>query len=246
MKAFAAGLFAVVFTTAAYAGETVTYKANGSDYEGYFAKAAGASKGLVLIIHDWDGLNGYERKRADMLATAGYDAFAADLFGKGNRPATVPARIAETSKLSKDRAKMRSRLLAALTEAQKKSGGDTVVIGYCFGGGAALELARSGQASKVKGYVTFHGNLATPPGQSYPQNTPPILITHGGADTIVKMSDVAALSAELEKGGIRYDIEVYSGAPHAFTVFGAKSYRERADKRSWESFTEFLRDRLGG
>ena len=65
MKAFALGLLAAVIGTAAYAGEAVTYKVNGADYEGYFAKASGASKGLVLIVHDWDGLTGYEKKRAE-------------------------------------------------------------------------------------------------------------------------------------------------------------------------------------
>lgn len=246
MKALFVGLFAAVIGTAAHAGEAVTYKADGADYEGYFAKASGASKGLVLIIHDWDGLDGYEMKRADMLAGMGYDAFAIDLFGKGNRPATVPARQAETGKLSKDRAKMRSLLLAGLAEAQKKSGGDAVVMGYCFGGAAVLELARSGKASKVKGYATFHGGLATPQGQSYPKDTPPLLIAHGGADTAIKMSEVAALSEELEKAGIKYDIEVYSGAPHAFTVIGSNRYREGADKKSWAAFQEFLKERLGG
>ena len=120
-----------------------------------------------------------------------------------------------------------------------------MVIGYCFGGAAALELARSGKASKVVGYTTFHGGLATPKGQSYPKDTPPMLIAHGGADTSVKMSDVAELSAQLEKAGIKYEIEVYSGAPHAFTVIGSNRYREDADKKSWAAFTDFLKERLG-
>jgi dienelactone hydrolase len=245
MRAIAAGLFAAMIGTAAYAGD-VAYKVNGADYEGYFAKASGSAKGLVLIIHDWDGLDGYEKKRADMLAGMGYDAFAIDLFGKGNRPATAPLRQAETGKLYKDREKMRSLLQGGLAEAQKLSSGNTVVMGYCFGGAAVLELARSGKASKVTGYATFHGGLATPKGQSYPKNTPPILVAHGGADTAIKMSDVAALSEELEKAGIKYDIEVYSGAPHAFTVIGSDRYRERADKKSWTAFQEFLKERLGG
>jgi dienelactone hydrolase len=246
MKALAAGLFAALIGTAAYAGEAVTYKVDGADYEGYFAKAEGASKGLVLIVHDWDGLTAYEEKRADMLAQLGYDAFALDLFGKGNRPETNAKRAAETGKLYKDRDKMRSLVLGGLAEAQKKSSGNAVVIGYCFGGAGALELARSGKAGKVSGYATFHGALATPQGQSYPKGTPPILIAHGGADTSIKMSDVATLSQELEKAGIQYEIQVYSGAPHAFTVIGSGRYREGADKKSWAAFTEFLKERLGG
>ena len=183
MKAVLVSLLAIFAGTAAFAGDNVGYKVDGADFEGYFAKASGPSKGLVLVIHDWDGLGGYEQKRADMLAQMGYDAFAVDLFGKGNRPATVEARMAETGKLYKDREKMRSLLLGGLSEAQKLSQGNVVVMGYCFGGTAVLELARSGKASKVKGYATFHGGLATPAGQSYAKDTPPIFVAHGGADT---------------------------------------------------------------
>jgi dienelactone hydrolase len=245
-KAIVASLFAISACTVAVAGESINYKVDGAEFEGYFAKASGPSKGLVFVIHDWDGLGGYEQKRADMLAQMGYDAFAVDLFGKGNRPATNEARMAETGKLYKDRDKMRSLLLGGLAEAQKLSQGNIVVMGYCFGGTATLELARSGKAGKVKGYTSFHGGLSTPAGQSYPKDTPPIFVAHGGADTLIKMSEVAALAEELEKTGVKYDIEVYSGAPHAFTVFGAPVYREHADKKSWATFQEFLKTALGG
>ena len=245
MKAIALGLAAALIGGAAVAGEAVNYKDGNADYEGYFTKASGPSKGLVFIVHDWDGLNSYEQKRADMLAQMGYDAFAVDVFGKGNRPGTNELRMAEVGKRLKDRDNLRALLLAGLAEAQKLSGGDTVIMGYCFGGTAVLEVARSGKASKVKGYTTFHGGLATPQGQSYAKDTPPILVAHGGADAQIKMSEVAAFAEEMEKTGIKYDIEVYSGAPHAFTVFGAPVYREHADKKSWAAFGQFLVATLG-
>ena len=113
-----------------------------------------------------------------------------------------------------------------------------MVIGYCFGGAAALELARSGKAEGVKGYVTFHGGLKTPEGESYPAGTPPLLILHGGADTSITMEDVAALSRELEAANLPYEIQVYSGAPHGFTIFGAEAYRQDADEKSWAAFTD--------
>lgn len=225
----------------AHGGEVVTYEVDGTPFEGYLAKAqASQSKGLVAIVHDWDGLNGYETKRADMIAELGYDAFAIDLFGKGNRPVTLEAKKAETEKLYKDRATMRARLLAGLDEARRLGGGKAVVMGYCFGGAAVLELARSGQGKDIRGYVSFHGGLATPEGQSYPTGTAPILIAHGGADTAVSLQEVAALAEELEKAKVTYDIEIYSGAPHAFTVFGSDRYQERADKKSWAAFEDFL------
>src|SRR3546814_8276449 len=101
-------------------------------------------------------------------------------------------------------------------------------------------MARSGQAEGIAGYATFHGGLATPEGQSYPADMPPLLVAHGGADSSVTMDHVAALSRELEAAGLDYQIEVYSGAPHAFTVFDSDRYRDEADRKSWEEFQAFL------
>jgi dienelactone hydrolase len=139
---------------------------------------------------------------------------------------------------------MRTLILGGLEEARKGSAQEAVVMGYCFGGVAALELARSGEANNVACYATFHGGLTTPEGQSYPSDTPPILVMHGGADTSITMDDVAALSRELEKAGVTYEIEVYSGAPHAFTNWDGNRYQKRADELSWDAFSDFLATNL--
>lgn len=229
---------------AALAGKAVPYAVGGESFVGYRADAPGPSKGLVLIIHDWDGLTSYEKKRADMLADMGYDAFALDLYGKGNRPADTGAKKAETGKLYEDRARMRSLILGGLAKARNDGDQEVVVMGYCFGGAAVLELARSGKAEYIAGYATFHGGLTTPKGQSYPAGTPPILVMHGGADSSITMDDVAALSRELEAARVPYEIQVYSGAPHAFTNFDSERYQERADRLSWAAFSNFLATNL--
>ena len=94
MKALILVLAVTLFPFAAQAGEAIAYVVDGETFEGYRSTTKGDSKGLVLVIHDWDGLTEYEMKRADMVADMGYDAFAVDLFGKGNRPTgsveTVP------------------------------------------------------------------------------------------------------------------------------------------------------------
>lgn len=247
MKKIVTLLVAALFPYSALAGNVVEYSVGGEKFVGYSAKAYdGKSKGLVLVIHDWDGLTKYEEQRVEMLAGMGYDVFAVDLYGKGNRPVETKAKKAETGKLYKNRERMRSLILGGLQQARKTMGGKAVVMGYCFGGAATLELARSGKASNIAGYATFHGGLKTPKGQSYAQNTPPILIAHGGADRAIKMSQVADISTQLEAAKVPYEIQVYSGAPHAFTVFGSKRYRATADKQSWKAFTEFLANNLGG
>jgi dienelactone hydrolase len=239
-------LCTALFPMTAKAGEWVTYVVDGESFEGYRAAAKGEAKGLVIVIHDWNGVDDYEARRADMLAESGYDAFAIDLFGKGNRPASMEAKKKETGRLLQHRARMRRLLLGGLAEARKGSSAETVVMGYCFGGGAALELARSGNDKDIAGYATFHGALKTPEGQSYASSTPPIFIAHGGADSSVSMDDVASLSRELEGAGVKYEIHVYSQAPHAFTVFGSERYQKEADERSWQAFLDFLGRTLKG
>jgi dienelactone hydrolase len=243
-RAAVLGLMLMLAPSAARAGEAVDYAVGSETFEGYRAPAEGESKGVVVVIHDWDGLTEYEQKRADMLAGLGYDAFAIDLFGKGNRPADIEARKKETGRLYQDRERMRALILGGLAEARKGSEAKTVVMGYCFGGTATLELARSGKADGVVGYTSFHGGLETPKGQSYPRGTAPILIAHGGADTSVTMEHVAALAKELEDAGVEYEIEIYSGAPHGFTEFDSDRYQKRADELSWDAFTDFLGETL--
>lgn len=244
MKAIIFALSMAVFPFAAQAGEAIAYVIDGETFEGYRSAAKGDSKGLVLVIHDWDGLTEYEMTRSDMLSDMGYDAFAVDLFGKGNRPIDTAAKKKETGRLYQDRERMRSLILGGLQEARKASDKKVVVMGYCFGGAATLELAR-GKVEGIAGYASFHGGLATPEGQAYASDTPPILIAHGGADTSVSMDDVAALARQLESTGVLYEIQVYSGAPHGFTEFGSNRYQKRADEQSWKAFSDFLATNLG-
>ncbi len=225
----------------AQAGTDITYKVGEAEYEGYLAKATLKSKGLVIVIHDWDGLDDYERTRAEMLADQGYDAFAVDLYGKGNRPDTTEGKKAQVGLLYNNREMMRERILGGLATAQAESGlTKAVVMGYCFGGGATLELARSGKGDDVVGYATFHGSLDTPEGQDYTKASAPILIAHGGADAGIPNSVAVALADELETAKVPYELEIYSGAPHAFTVFGSSRYQKLADEKSWASFLTFI------
>lgn len=244
MRSIILAVAVTILPLTAQAGEAVTYSVHDELFEGYRSTPTGGSKGLVLIIHDWDGLTDYEVRRAEMLAKLGYDAFAIDIFGKRNRPVDIVAKKTETGRLYHDRARMRSLILAGLEEARKTGKRKTVVMGYCFGGGATLELARSGKVEGISGYATFHGNLSTPEGQAYPSDTPPILIAHGGADASVTMDDVATLSKELESVGVPYEIQVYSGAPHGFTEFGSARHQKRADEQSWQAFLDFLATNL--
>lgn len=225
-------------------GTSVAYEVNGNKFEGYFVSAS--PKGpLVLLVHDWDGLTGYEIKRANMLADLGYSVFAVDLYGAGIRPTELKDKRRHTGELYKDRERMRSYLRAAIQVARSRGANvdNAVAMGYCFGGTAILELARSG--ADLKGFVAFHGGLKIPADQDYSKTRGKILILHGTADTNVTMDHFAKLAVEMEKHNISHEMIAYSGAPHAFSVFGSPRYRKDADKKSWKRFTEFLAETLG-
>jgi dienelactone hydrolase len=229
----------IAASTAGASGKAISYEVNGNPFEGYFISPSSKAP-LILLIHDWDGLTEYEVKRANMLADRGYAVFAVDLFGAGVRPTEITDKRQHTGELYKDRKKMRSLIQGALDTAKLKGANvhNAVAMGYCFGGAAVLEFARSGAG--MKGFVTFHGGLSTPSGQDYSKTRGKLLILHGTADTNIPMDQFAELASELEEKGISHEMITYSGAPHAFTVFGSSRYREDADKKSWKRFIEFL------
>jgi dienelactone hydrolase len=233
----------LVSSTANASGTTVSYQINGESFEGYFISPS-TNAPLILLIHDWDGLTDYEIRRANMLNDLGYAVFAADLFGAGIRPTELKDKRQHTGELFKDRKKMRALMNGALNVARSKGANTTnaVAIGYCVGGAAVLELARSG--ADLKGFVTFHGGLSTPEGQNYAKTRGKVLIFHGTADTNITMDHFSGLAQELEKAKVDHEMITYGGAPHAFTVFGINRYREKADKKSWQRFTGFLTNTL--
>lgn len=217
------------------------YEVKGIPYEGWVIDK-GPKAPLIFLIHDWDGLTQYEKKRSEMLASLGYSVFAIDLFGKGIRPTEDKDKKQHTGELYNDRNKMRSILNSALKAAKtlRLNVQQAVVLGYCFGGAAVLEWARSG--ADLKAFVTFHGGLQTPLGQNYKNTQGRLLIFHGTADSAITMQDFATLATELETQKIKHEMVTYGGAPHAFTVFDSPRYQKFADEHSWSYFKGFLKE----
>jgi len=208
---------------------------------------------IVLVVHQWGGLTEYEKMRADMLASLGYAAFAVDIYGKGNRP-TGGDRGQFAGKYKNDRALYRSRLLAALKAARAVPGVDgskVAVIGYCFGGTGALELARTG--ADIKGAVSFHGSLDG--GKTSEANgiKAKVLVCHGADDPSVPPAQVAGFMDEMRAGKVDWHMVTYGGAVHAFTQPSAgndpsrgSAYDADADRRSWAELQNFLKEVFAG
>ena len=227
-------------------GEAFDYEVDGTTFEGYVARNTDLeeTRGTVLIVHDWDGLTDYERQRADMLAALGYTAVAIDVYGKDNRPTSMEENQARSGELYADREMFRARLNGSLEAAMELEGvtDDVVLMGYCFGGAAALEAARSGM--DIDGFVSFHGGLPTPEGQDYSATDAPVLLLHGTADPVSGPADLAAVVAEMLDAGVEHDAQLYGGARHSFTVWGSNDYDLEADQASWAALLEFLGEEL--
>lgn len=239
---------AAVFAAAAHAeivAEPHRYSVGDMEFEGYVATNTNSEpKGTVLIVHDWDGLTDYERRRAEMLAALGYTAFAIDVYGADRRPQSREENRAFSRELYNDRETFRERLLGSLDEVDNIPGAtdDVVMMGYCFGGAAVLEAARAG--ADAEGFVSFHGGLTTPEGQDYSEAEAPILFLHGSADPVSGPADLAQVMSELLDAGVEHRAEIYGGARHSFTVYGSGDYDLEADQASWSALQAFLADQL--
>jgi dienelactone hydrolase len=228
--------------------EPVAYEHEGTPLEGYLSRDVQADerRPAVLILHDWTGVGDNVRMRAQMLARRGYVAFAADLYGAGVRP-TGDAASAEAGTYYRDLPLLRSRVAAGFSWLQQHPAVDPArlaVIGYCFGGTAALEFARTG--APARGVVSFHGGLIAHDPSDAAQIAASLLVLTGADDPVVPDSAVTAFEEEL-RGAPHVDWQVtsYSGAPHAFTIPGSDRYRPVADARSWRALVCFLEEVFG-
>jgi dienelactone hydrolase len=237
------------FSSAAVKSQTVEYKHGDTVLEGYLAydNQGPKKKPAVLVVHNWKGVSADTRERADMLARLGYVAFAVDIYGKGVRPADQKEAGAMAGKFKADRPLMRARMQAALDHGRAQPQTDpkrVAAIGYCFGGTAALELARAG--ADVAGVVSFHGGLDNPqPSGKNP--TAKVLVLHGADDPYVPDAEVKGFEDEMRKAQADWQLVKYSGAVHSFTEKAAgndnskgAAYNATADRRSWEAMRAFF------
>ncbi|MFL6119535.1 dienelactone hydrolase family protein [Actinophytocola sp.] len=230
--------------------ETVTYEHDGQPLEGYAVHDAAIAgrKPAVLVIHDWSGLREYPKARARMLARLGYFAFAVDIYGAGRRFDDDGDAAAEAGRYYQDLTLLRARIRAGYDVVAKDprvDPGRIAVIGYCFGGSAALEFARTG--TPLAGTASFHGALITHEPPDVAAITGPLLIATGAADPVVPDEAVLAFQNELRtREDLDWRISLYSGAPHAFTLPGIPLYREKADRRSWRELVDFLAEVFAG
>ena len=236
-------------------GEPVEYVVGGTTMKGYLAyddSFSGKRPG-ILVVHEWWGNNDYTRKRARMLAELGYVALAADMYGEGKQARHPDDAKKFSAEIRKNMPLARERFLAArkVLEDFKFTDPKRIgAIGYCFGGGVVLQMARDGV--DLAGVVSFHGGLATESPAKPGSVKAKILVLTGADDKFVPPEQVEAFRREMKAAGADFRIISYPGALHAFTNPEADSYAKQfnmpiaynadADKKSWAEMKAFFKD----
>ena len=234
---------------AAIRTQTIEYKQGNTLLEGYLAydDAIKIQRPGVLVVHEWNGLQSYVKKRTQQLAKLGYVAFAVDIYGKGIRPKNPEESAKQANIYRQDRKLLRERTKAGLQVLQKYPLTDSqriAAIGYCFGGSTVLELARSGV--NIAGVVSFHGNLDTPDINDAKNIKAKVLVLHGADDPFVPEQQVQAFEKEMRLGNVNWQLIFYGGALHSFTNPEAQNnpkgaiYSAIADQRSWQAMKQFF------
>ena len=245
----ASGVHAEVVT------EEVTYQQGDTQLKGYIAYDNGikGSRPGILVVHEWWGHNDYARKRARMLAEMGYTALAVDMYGDGKQASHPDDAGKFASAVGGNMPLAKARFEAALTTLKNHStveDKNIAAIGYCFGGGIVLNMARQGV--DVKGVVSFHGSLATKNPASKGDIKTRVRVFNGAEDPMVKAEHIQSFEQEMEAAGVDFRVVNYPGVKHSFTNPDADkfakqfnlplAYDRHADKDSWQQMSEFFKD----
>jgi dienelactone hydrolase len=220
--------------------QEITYCIGNKSFTGYLADGSkGKTVPGILVAHEGTGMTEHTKERTLMLADLGYIAFAMDIFGETNitperSKALVQGLRADLPTL-RHRANFALDLLKAQPHVDPKK---TAAIGFCFGGTAVLELARSG--ADVACVVGFHSGLATTAPEDATSIKGQVLVCLGANDPIISVEQRNAFVAEMNAAKVRWQMNLYGGVGHSFTnrwvdamnLLGF-AYDRVADRRSW-------------
>ena len=256
MKHLAWVSFLMGFTVAAQAaviGKPVEYRQGETLMRGYLAydDARQGKRPGILVVHEWWGLNDYAKRRAEQLAGMGYTALAVDMYGDG-KTASHPddaGKFAGAVRKNLPLATARFEAAKALLAAQPTVDPESIsAIGYCFGGGVVLEMARRGVDLDL--VASFHGSLGTEHPAQKGDVKAEVLVFNGADDPFTKPDQIDAFIAEMEAAGAKYSFTNYEGAKHSFTNRDADEYGRQfglplqynpaADSQSWQALSEAL------
>jgi dienelactone hydrolase len=232
--------------------QPLAYEAEGREFSGWLADGSSGARGPgVLVIHEGGGLGRHTRERALQLAELGYVAYAMDLFGLAEFDLEQAKAI--VAELRADVGQLRGRMTAALGALASHSAVDPdrlAAIGYCFGGAAAIELARTG--GPLAAIAGFHAGVIPGTAQDDLAIRGKVLLCHGADDPAVPPSQIRTFVEGLSKAGVDWQLHLYGGVGHSFTnrdidawKLPGFAYDERADRRSWAAMLGLFEEVFG-
>lgn len=227
----------------------VDYADAGQPLKGYMAWDDAVSERLpaVLVSHAWGGRAPFENSKAEWIAGLGYVGFALDCYGAGVLGSSPEENGALMQPFLDDRGRLLGRLQAALAAVRAQPEVDPkriAIMGFCFGGLCALDLARSG--ADILGAVSIHGLFNAPPVTH--RIGAKVLALHGWEDPLAKPDSVLGFAEEMTRAGADWQVHAYGRTVHAFTNPEANSYESGmaynadADRRAFESIVNFLEE----
>lgn len=244
---------------AAMRTQTVEWTVGDDRFSGvlvYDDAGAAARPGLVMVPN-WMGVSQDNIARARDIAGEDYVVLVADVYGKGVLPANQNQARAQVTKVYADGgATLRKRVAAAVDALQTQEGRVPLdprrigALGFCFGGSAVLELARSG--AELAGVVSIHGGLETHLPTQGNQIRTPVLVLNGADDTSVPDAHTAAFKEEMDAAGADWQFVNFGGARHCFAQEESRPadpadncrYDERAATRAFTMLRAFFRERF--
>src|SRR5262245_8891297 len=204
--------------------EPITYTVGGRRFIGALVwnEKVQARRPLMLMSPNWLGVTPEAIRRTEMMCGDAYVGFVSDMYGDGKTVKGPPESMDLANAVRADSAERRRRIIGALdtltVEATKRDIGDAsrrAAVGFCFGGGNVLELARAG--SDVAAVIALHSDLTTPmPATNKGQIKANVLIIHGAKDPVVPKADRDAVETELEVVGARWQMLNFGGLVHSF------------------------------
>ncbi len=253
MKAFRGKTLAVVAcawllgcVSFAATSKDVSYKSGDETVKGILYTPDGAHGKLpaLVVIHEWWGLNDWVKEQASKLADQGYVTLAIDLYR--GKVATTPEEAHEIMRGVPDDRASRDLLAAAEFLRTQPNVDPSRVgdIGWCMGGGYALDLAM--HDPKLKVAVINYGHLATDPANLAKINAA-VLGSFGGQDRGIPPDSVRAFEAAMKKQGKSIEVKIYDDAGHAFENPNNKEgYKPQDAADAWQRTTAFLEKNLKG
>lgn len=195
----------------------------------------------IIVVHEWQGINDYAKQRAIELANEGYIAFALDMYGDGKEIARSQAG-SMSKKIGSDFKLIEKRFNAALDILMSNEYTDKdniAAIGYCFGGGVVLNMARLG--TEIKGVVGFHSSVNTGLTSSMGDIKTKVLAFQGDKDPAAPKEKQDEFIKEMTNSKVDFEYIVYDNVPvHNFTNPAGRSYHKIEAEKSWESMLSFF------